>query len=180
MSCGPLTTAQDYECDDSIGGIEQGSILISQWEDITAFTEAAGVITTLTQAPSTNFFRYQVKKFIADAITTEVHDPLLGTTSYDTVLNMMLNKLSAAKNVEFQLLVSKPVAVIYKDNEGTFWIMGIDNGAEKMGGTNQSATGKVQGDQNGYTFGFTSIEKHYPFEVDSITMASIQISGEQS
>lgn len=178
--CGPLTYGFDYECDNANGGIKQGSILISQWADITAHTVVAGEVTAITQAASTSFFRYQVKKEIADAITTETHDPLLGTSVYETVANYMLNQLSASKNVQLELLVSKPLVIIYQDNNDIYHVMGITNGAEKVGGTNQSATGKALNDQNGYTLGFTSREKSYPYTVESSVVTGLTISGELS
>jgi hypothetical protein len=179
MSCGALTYGFDYECDDANGGIKQGSLLISQWADITAHTIVSGEVTSITQAGATNFYRYQVKKEIAGALTTETHDPLLGTTVYESVVDFMLNKLSASKNVQLQLLVSRPVVVIYQDNEDTYHVIGISNGAEKVG-TNTSQTGKALGDNNGYNLAFTSREKTYPPIVQSGVIAGLTISAELS
>ena len=180
MSCGPLTAAFDYECDDSIGGIKQATILVAQFTSITASTVTAGEITSLTQSAGTKFYRYKAKKFIAGAITTETHDPLTGTTVYDTVLQTMLNKLSKTKNVELQLLVSKPTVVIYQDNEDTWHCIGLSNGAEKMGGTNGSQTGTAAADQNGYQIAWTATEKQYPYTVDATVVAGLSIVGSAS
>jgi hypothetical protein len=136
----PLTTGFLYECDDSIGGIKQGSILIASWVNITANTVVAGEVTSLTQEAATSFYRYEIKKNIAGAVTTENHDPLLGTTFEETVLSFMMNKLSNTKNVELKLLTSNPVVIIYQDQNDIYHIMGLDSGAEKMGGTNGSQT----------------------------------------
>lgn len=181
MSCGSLTTGFDYECDDAIGGIKQGSILIARWEEIGTATITAGVVTALPQTSGTYFYRYKQKKFIAGAATTETHDPVMGTNFLETVLQTYLTKLSGAKNVELQLLVSKPVVVIYQDNASDkYFIMGLTNGAEKMGGENGSGTGTAQGDRNGYMIAFTSTEKVYPYEVDASVIASLSIDPDVS
>lgn len=182
MSCGALTTGYNYECDDAIGGIKQGSILIARFEEIgTATIDATGVVTALPQASGTNFYRYKQKKQIAGATTTETHDPITGTNFLETVLQTYLNKLSGAKNIQLQLLVSKPVVVIYQDNASDkYFIMGLSNGAEKMGGENGSGTGTAFGDRNGYMIAFTSTEKNYPYEVDSSVITSLNIDPDVS
>ena len=172
----PLTQGFSYVCDDSAGGIKQGSILIAAWQNITANTVTAGEVTALTQATSTSFYRYEVKKNIAGAVTTENHDPLVGTTFEETVMSFMLNKLSNTKNVELKLLTSNPVVVIYQDLNDIYHVMGLDNGAEKMGGTNGSQTGTAFADQNGYQLAFTSQEKNYPYTVDATVVSGLTIA----
>jgi len=174
----PLTQGFTYECDDAVGGIKQGSILITAWENIVAgSTIVAGEVTVLTQETATSFYRYEVKKNIAGAVTTENHDPLLGTTFEETVMSFMINKLSNTKNVELKLLTSNPVAIIYQDSaDGLYHIMGLDSGAEKMGGTNGSQTGVLKGEQNGYQLAFTSQEKNYPYTVDATVVAGLTIA----
>lgn len=175
MAC-PLTSGFDFECDDSIGGIKLGSIKISQWENIDAYTVVGGEVTVLTQVALSNFYEYKIKKEIADAVSTETHDDQMGTTFIETVMNFTLNKLTKEKNVEMKLLAGKPVVVLYQDMNDTWHIMGLTTGAEKMGGTNQSATGKASGDLNGYTLGFTSKEKDYPYTVDATVVAGLTVA----
>lgn len=180
MSCGVLNTGYDYECDDARGGIKQGSILIGRFEEVGTATITAGVVTALPQTASTYFYRYKAKKQIAGATTTEIHDPKVGTTDYETVLQTYLNKMSGAKNIELQLLVSKPVVVIYQDNNDKYFIMGLTNGAEKMGGENGSGTGTNFADPNRYSIAFTSNEGNYPYEVNSSVIATLQIDPDVS
>lgn len=179
MACGALTTGFDYECDDSAGGIKAGSVLITQFENIDKTTSvvAAGVITTLTQVAATDFYRYSIKKEIANAISTPTKDPVLGSTFYETVAQLALHKLSAAKNQELELLASKPIVVIYQDLNDVYHLIGYDNGAESfVGGTNQGETGTAFGDMNGYQIGITSKEKHFPYTVDAAVIAGLSIA----
>ena len=175
MSC-PLTQSFDYECDDSIGGIKNGTIKITQTENIDSFTVTAGEVTALTQVALTNFYEYKINKEIADVVSTDTLSEENGTWFVESVMNFMLNKLSKEKNTELKLIAGKPVTVIYQDNNDVWHVIGIDSGARKVGGTNQSATGKAFGDLNGYTIGFTAKENHYPYTVDSTVVAGLTIA----
>ncbi len=172
MAC-ILTQGFDFECDDSVGGIKNGTIKITQTENIDAFTVVDGEITVLTQVVSTDFYEYKINKEIADVVTTENLSEENGTLFYESVMNLMLNKLTKEKNVELKLVASKPVTIIYQDMNDTWHVIGIDTGARKVGGTNQSATGKAFGDLSGYTLGFTSKENHYPYVVDATVVAGL-------
>ena len=176
VSTCPLTQSFTYECDSSIGGIKQGSILIAPFVNITAFTVAAGEITAITQEATTNFYRYSVKKNIANAVTTENHDPLVGTSFEETILSFTMNKLSNTKNVELKLLASQACVVIYQDQNDIYHALGFDLGAEKMGGTNGSQTGALVGEHNGYQLAFTDQSKNYPYTVDATVVAGLVIA----
>ena len=173
VSTCPLTQSFTYDCDDSIGGIKQGSILIAPFVNITAFTVAAGEITVITQEATTSFYRYSVKKNIANAVTTENHDPLVGTSFEETILSFTMNKLSNTKNVELKLLASQACVVIYQDQNDIYHALG---GAEKMGGTNGSQTGALIGEHNGYQLAFTDQSKNYPYTVDATVVAGLIIA----
>ena len=168
VSTCPLTQSFTYDCDDSIGGIKQGSILIAPFVNITAFTVTAGEITAITQEATTNFYRY--------AVTTENHDPLVGTSFEETILSFTMNKLSNTKNVELKLLASQACVVIYQDQNDIYHALGFDLGAEKMGGTNGSQTGALIGEHNGYQLAFTDQSKNYPYTVDATVVAGLVIA----
>lgn len=178
MACGALTQNINFECDDSNGGIMPGSILISQYENIDKTTSviAAGVITTLSQVAATNFFKYEVKKETASEASTVTKDPVLGTSFVETVLQIALNKITAAKNVELSLLGSKPVVVIYQDLNENYRAIGYDFGAEAfVGGTNTAGSGTAFGDMNGYNIGITDKSKNFPYHVDAAVVAGLSV-----
>jgi hypothetical protein len=178
-----LTTGFDYECDDSTGGIKQGSMLITQWENITAFAAAdplfPGDITSLTQAALSKFYRYKIKKEIVDFVDTENHDPLQGSFFYENVINAMLFKMSKEKNYELKLLAGKPLIIIVQDLNDIYHIFGLESGCEKTGGTNQAASGKEYGTMNGYTMGFTDKSKLL-YTVESSVVAGLVVDGEST
>lgn len=178
MAC-ILDAGVDAQCDDSLGGIEQGSILIAQWDTIeTDWVATAGEITSLNQVAATYFYRYHVNNDGADFLATETHKPETGNYFETGVLNFTLGKMSKEKNVLWKTLASKSCVIIFKDNNGVFHIIGLERGADKIG-TNTRGTGRVAGDLNGYLASFTDISKN-AYTVSSSVMASIAIDGEST
>lgn len=173
--CGPLEYGFDYECNDSIGGIAPGSILIAQWDDIATSTVVAGVVTVLTLDANKYWYRYQVRKNIAGDTTNGVNDPATGTKSFTSALAFTLFKISAIKNTELERLMSKPVAVIYQDNNDKYHILGLNFGAEVK--TIDRATGTQMTEMNGYTITVTHEEDAFPYEVNSSVISGLNISG---
>jgi hypothetical protein len=176
-----LTASQVIACNDSVGGIEANSILISNREMIDSFTLGSGAdaneVATIVQTTTVGkFYRYEADEEIADALTTETKSVENGTLFYETVLNVMINKLSKSKNLEFRLLAAaRFLTIIYQDGNGVYHAIGLDNGAKKVGGTNTAQTGKAFGDMNGYTMGFTCKEKHYPYTVLPSVVAGLTV-----
>jgi len=178
MACGALTYGFDYECSEGIGGIKPGSILVTQWDNVSSYTVTSGEVTALTQAGATNFYRYQVRKFIAGDTTEGVNDPKMGTVTFTSTLTFTLFNLSASKNTQLELLMSKPLAVIYQDNNDVYHVLGITNGAEVT--SVQRVTGVDKQDMNGYTLTITAEEGVLPYTVSSATVGGLTISGELS
>ena len=172
MAC-ILTTGFAQECDDSIGGIKAGQFLVGQLDTISASTVVSGQVTVITQVALTNFYRYWMKKETANAVTTTTKDPLTGTTVSETVVTAIIQKMTAAKNVEFKLVAGKPLVLIYQDQNGLWWATGVTNGAELLSQVAQ--TGQTLNEQNGYTLTFTAREGHLPYTVDPTVVAGLDI-----
>ena len=172
MAC-ILTTGFAQECDDSIGGIKAGQFLVGQLDTISASTVVSGQVTVITQVALTNFYRYWMKKETANAVTTTTKDPLTGTTVSETVVTAIIQKMTAAKNVEFKLVAGKPLVLIYQDQNGLWWATGVTNGAELLSQVAQ--TGQTMNEQNGYTLTFTAREGHLPYTVDPTVVAGLDI-----
>jgi len=173
MAC-VLTSGFAEECDDSLGGIKAGQFLVGQLDTVSASTVVAGEVTAITQVALTNFYRYYMKKETANAVITTTKDPLTGTTVSETVVTAMLQKMTAAKNVEFKLLAGKPLVLIYQDQNGLWWTVGITNGAELL--SQAAQTGQTLNEQNGYTLTFTAREGHLPYTVDPLVVAGLDIA----
>lgn len=173
--CGALAYGFDYECNDGVGGIAPGSILIAQWDDVASSTVAAGVVTAIALDSGKYWYRYQVRKNIAGDGGDGVNDPATGTKSFTSTLAFTLFKISAIKNTELETMMSKPLVVIYQDNNDKYHILGLNYGAEAK--TINRATGAQMTEMNGYTISIMHEEDAFPYEVESSVISGLNISG---
>lgn len=166
-----LTTGFDNECNDGVGGLEPGSFLITQKENITVATTTAGVITTLTQAVGTSFFRYRLRKNTQNFDGANTNTPETGVNYIENTLVLLMMKMSAAKNVELKLVTQKPNICIVRDLNGVYHAFGIETG---MDFSINSSSGKAYGDMNGYTL--TGVEQSKErYTVDATVIAGLTI-----
>ena len=74
--------------------------------------------------------------------------------------------MTAAKRNEILLVArNRNLKVIFEDNNGKYWLMGLTRGAVVSAGT--SVTGTAVGDLNGYTLTLTAQEPEMAYEVQS-------------
>tara|TARA_R100001443_G_scaffold15663_2_gene25461 strand:+ start:372 stop:887 length:516 start_codon:yes stop_codon:yes gene_type:complete len=171
MSC-VLAAGMARDCSDSLGGIEE--VLISERDNVTAFTQASHEISAITQAGATNFYRYNLKKESGSITSTATVDQTGGTSYYDNVLAFTINKMTAAKTNEIKMLMLARLAVIVKDNNGKYWAVGFDHFAE--GSSLVAQTGQAYGDPNQYQIEITDKCQFPCYEVQSSVVAGLTIA----
>lgn len=139
--------------------------------NVTAVTEASGIVSAITKAASKVFYKYELVKntgSLTETITTSVEN---GTVFYAQELSIVLNKLQANTRNEILLLAQSTLMVVVQDANDKYWLLGRFTGLDVTGGT--SATGTAQGDRNGYTLTFTGGEKQLAPEVNSGIIAGL-------
>ena len=176
MAC-VLTQGFPLDCTEDFGGIK--NLYISEFDNIdaTATVIASGVVTTLTQVGATDFFKYEVRQGNGSFVDTVNKEIANGTKFHETVGQFAITKLTAAKNVELDLVMAARCVAILEDFNGKYWIVGLENGAEfGQGGTNQSMSGAAAGDKYGYDLAFTDRSKTFPPELDAAVFAGLSIA----
>ena len=168
MPCIP-TVGFAEECEDGLGGVKLGSLLLTGLSDITTSTIVAGEITVLTQVALTNFYNYNIKKESANFVTTMTKEN--GNQVYETIVTVSLLKMSAAKNVEFRLVSSSPTVIILQDENNLYWCIGLEKGADLNATVVQ--TGATMNEMNGYTLTFTARSGNAPYTVDPTVVAGL-------
>lgn len=106
------------------------SFLITEFANVTAITKTAGVVTAITQAGTTVFYRYKQKAEVANWKQTGATDAKMGTIAYDLEANLELLGLDQATQTELDLLIKNTVIMIAEDVDGTFWLLGEDYGMD--------------------------------------------------
>ena len=167
-----LTQGRAIDCRNSAGGIQE--VLIANFGNITIDSVAAGVITGLTQAAATSFYKYNLEKENGSLVETQTGSLENGTNFYDSVLDFNTKNLSSAESEELMLLDQAQLFVIVKDMNDKYWTVGAYYAADKLSGT--AVTGAAFGDHNGYTYSITAKEKLRTLEVSSSVIAGLTIA----
>jgi len=151
MAC-ELSTGFTLDCKDGIGGIKQ--IVLVDKTEVTSFTlDASEVVTVINGPASGDLYTYELPTQTGSFEETINFNRDNGTVFYTQTVNVMLQKLSAAKRLELQSVAQARVIVFVEDTNGNWWAVGYEYGADLSTGT--AATGTVLGDMNGYTLAFT-------------------------
>ena len=147
-----LSTGILLECKDAIGGIKQ--IVLADWTLVNLDTVTINSTTELVTAlPVEDFYGYQLPTQTGSFEETINFNRDAGTIFYTQTVNVMLQKLSAAKRLELQSVATTRVVVFVNDTNNNWWAVGLEYGADLSTGT--AATGTALGDANGFTLAFT-------------------------
>ena len=168
MPCA-LTQGYTLDCKDSLGGIK--AVWLINHANVTAITEASGIVSAITKAASKVFYKYELVKntgALTETVTASVEN---GTVFYAQELTVVLNKLQANTRNEILLLAKNTLMAVVQDANDKYWLLGRYSGLDVTGGT--AATGTAQGDRNGYSLTFTGGEKELAPEVNSGIIAGL-------
>lgn len=173
MSC-PIITSLSKGCRDARGGVE--IVYVTEWANITqtAVTSASGVITNVATFLTTGkkFWTIQVEQFTANDVWNINANRATGTTSYDPTLNIYIAKRQASVNQFVKTLALNDLAFIVKDNNGTYWLLGLTKGMAMVPSTAPSGT-QQSGEQTGYVLAFSGSEGDFPLEVPSSLISAL-------
>lgn len=157
----PCSIVQGYEiaCRDSTGGIE--SIYIAEFSNVQSYTASSGVITAITMVPGKKFYTFQLEKENATYTNDLVGSLENGTTFYNSSLVFTMKKMSASMKNAIKVLGQARLVVIVKDNNGTYFVMGLTRGADAL--DIKMTSGKAFGDMNGSTVTIVGKEPDFDY-----------------
>ena len=152
MAC-ELSTGFTLDCKDGIGGIKQ--IVLTQWYSNVSFIfdGTTEVVDEITGIDAGDLYTYELPTQTGSFEETINFNRDAGTIFYTQTVNVMLNKLTAAKRLELQNVATSRVIVFVEDTNGNWWAVGYEYGADLSTAT--AATGATLGDMNGFTLAFT-------------------------
>ena len=151
MAC-ELNIGFGLDCKDGIGGIKK--IVLTDFTNVDSFTlDADEVVTAIIANDAQEIYTYELPTQTGSFEETINFNRDAGTIFYTQTVNVMLNKLSAAKRLELQAVAQTRVIVFVNDTNNNWWAVGYEYGADLSTGT--AATGTTLGDMNGYTLAFT-------------------------
>ena len=151
MAC-ELSTGFTLDCKDGIGGIKQIVLMDKNNVDTFTFEMGTEVVTVINANDASEIYVYELPTQTGSFEETINFNRDAGTIFYTQTVNVMLNKLSAAKRLEFQNVAQARVVVFVQDTNNNWWAVGYEYGADLS--TSTAATGAALGDINGYTLAF--------------------------
>lgn len=172
MAC-DISAGRLEPCKDSVGGLD--AVYFVNYDDLptTAITLSADdEITAVTGDPRA--YKYELKgtSSLEQTINSSREN---GTTFFDQVLSLMLKKQDLATHKQVKLLAYGRPKVIVRDNNGNFWLVGYEHGADVNGGS--IVTGAAFGDMSGYNLTFQGQEKTPAYFLDATTEAELVTLG---
>ena len=159
MSC-YLTSGITLDCMDSLGGVKTAWVLGGT---ISSYTiDGTDEITGLTGTGT--FYKFELPKDTANYVETDTVAPANGTVFYAQALTMQFHKRETAKRNQIKLLAkNRDLKVVFEDNNGKYWFVGLTRGAQMTAGT--SNTGTNPGDANNYSITLTADEPAPAYEL---------------
>lgn len=140
-------------CRDNTGGIQE--IYIKSFSSTASYTyDIDGMIATASVAET--FYKFEQTSESAEFTQEGQHSIENGTNFYNQNVNMVFHKYQASLRDLVYVLAQKELLIIVKDQNGNYFIIGEQNGANLVAST--ANVGKAYGDMNGSTIGFLAKE----------------------
>ena len=154
MAC-LLSSGRQEVCKDPVSGLD--AIYFINYGDITAKTydvTDTDMIATVTGV--SNLYKFELKgtNSFEQTITSSREN---GTTFVEQTLAIQLKKQDAATTKTVKLLAYGRPNIVVKDNNGNFFLAGLERGMDVTTGT--ISNGAALGDFNGYSLTFVGQEK---------------------
>ena len=161
MSCSQTLAGIARDCANSLGGIVE--VYIANHDDVTAVTKTTGKVTAITMASSAKFKKYQFRPGICSMTSTGQVNKENGTNYVQTLLDLVFNRMETSKRIEVMALVQADAAVIVKDANGLYWLLGEYEPMVISAG--DGLTGTARADRNGYSATLQDNSLELPYEV---------------
>jgi hypothetical protein len=141
-------------CKDSVGGLT--AVYFVNFGEMGALTITDETITGIA-ATTPDAYKYDLRgtSTFEQALTSSREN---GTTFAEQTLTVSLKKQDSTTHKEVKLLAYGRPHVIIEDNNGNFFVMGEEYGAEM---TASASTGAAMGDKSGYELSFVAMEKGF-------------------
>ena len=160
MAC-DLTRGRLVDCKDVLGGLKRVFLFLDYSDNVRGAATITDDVMTAggfsTWSGTATCFQYDLRPDLSSLTVNVNSDPATGTTSYEQVLELTLQKLTSADNKELRLLAYQRPQIAVLDNNDNVFFLGIDEGMNVTGGT--VVTGAARTDMSGYTLTLSGREK---------------------
>tara|TARA_R110002020_G_scaffold164573_1_gene351366 strand:- start:7619 stop:8206 length:588 start_codon:yes stop_codon:yes gene_type:complete len=149
-----VTAGRTLGCKDVIGGIQKVFLMVYD-EDL--YTGMAETDNEITELPAITVFQYDLRPNTATFNANFTSDDATGTTYYEQVLDVTLQKIVHEDLNQLDLITKGRTQVWVLDANDNCFLMGAQFGCSVTAGA--MSTGTAKGDLSGFTLTFTAQEK---------------------
>lgn len=171
MSC-LINNGYALGCKDNLGGVQE--VYIGSFSGDTTFSYDASTDTITGVTGSNTFYTFEQRQEQAEFVQTGNHSIENGTNFWEQVVSLIFTKNTSDLRNTLKLLSQSTLFVIVKDQNGTYWFIGEQNGADLTAST--ASAGKAFGDLNGVTVSITAKEPSPAREITAAAFAALPIS----
>ena len=157
------------DCRNSIGGIK--TVYITELQNKSSITSASGAISAFTLTSGKKFWTFELEQATATASEVVKPNGPNGTYYVEQTLNFKVPKRSALFSYQIKNLAQNDLMVIVLDMNGTYWLLGENNGLKMQDSTNPFGT--AMADMNGYDLQFLAMENDNAKTVASKLIATL-------
>jgi len=163
-----------YDCNTSKGGIVEAYVTnyIDNLYTVSADTSGNSMITAVSAG--TTWYKLQFRRNVSNATSTLNVDSANGVNFVQTEVMLQFNKQDTVKRAAVAALALGGAALIYKDANGKYWALGVEDPVEASAGTGNSGTAAT--DSNNYQITLMDIQSSFPMEVASGVIETLTFS----
>lgn len=152
-----------------MGGIVEAHAINKEY--IEKITAEEGVVKTITLTEGEKFKSYYFNRNTGSMTSNYTLDPATGVRYVTTDLVLQFNRMETTKRIEVTALAQNELALIVKDANGKYWLLGKDEPVMATAG--EGVTGTARGDRNGYGITLQDTSLEMPYEVDAELVATL-------
>ena len=169
MACNQTLNGLVRDCQPSMGGIVEAHAINKEY--LSEITAQEGVIKQITLADGEKFKSYYFNRNTGSMTSNYTLDPATGVRYVTTDLVLQFNRMETTKRIEVTALAQNELALIVKDANGKYWLLGKDEPVMATAG--EGVTGTARGDRNGYGITLQDTSLEMPYEVDAAIVAAL-------
>lgn len=177
MSCLQSFSGLLRECETSMGGVVEAYIIdYASRGAVTVTDDVISDISILSDSGSGSvtpllWKEIQLRRGGSSMVSTLNADPANGVNYISTEVVLSFPKMTSGKRVEIAKMAKGEMALIVKDANGIFWLLGHEHPVMASGGTGQ--TGTAIGDANNYQLTLQDNASTFPMEVQSTVIEKL-------
>ena len=169
MACNQTLSGLMRDCAPSMGGIVEAHAINKEY--IEEITTSEGKISAIKLTSGEKFHSFYFNRNTGSMTSNYTLDPATGVRYVTTDLVLQFNRMETAKRIEVTALAQNELALIVKDANGAYWLLGKDEPVMATAG--EGVTGTARGDRNGYGLTLQDTSLEMPHEVDATIVAAL-------